>query len=176
MGLLDCAKPHFFSLPQSTPPTLTLSWFHTCTFHAAVNKPIHLLPLLCLPLAEEVKGGGGIIATWKYFLVSNWFSSHSVDPPQPQALSDVRAQSKDADSTLQMDWACSCWGGRRETSVYWQGSAINIHLRDQCKCSQRFPAVLTELMHWYTQMLHSSCFESVVFSASRFLPAPRPSS
>lgn len=27
---------------------------------------------------------------------------------QPQDLSDVRAQSKEADSTLQIDWACSC--------------------------------------------------------------------
>lgn len=57
-----------------------------------------------------------------------------------QDLSDVRAQSKAVDSTLQMAWACS------------------------------------ELWHWYTQMLHSCWFVSVVFRARRFFPAPRPSS
>ena len=35
---------------------------------------------------------------------------------------------------------------------------------------------LTAQLHWYTQTLQRSCCPSVVFSASRFLPAPRPSS
>lgn len=50
-----------------------------------------------------------------------FFLSH---PPsrRPQDLSDVRTQSKEADSTLQMDCACSCphrWG--KTGSIQWQG-------------------------------------------------------
>ena len=44
---------------------------------------------------------------------------------RPQDLSDVRAQSKEADSTLQMDWACSCSDRqskkKKKKGIYWQG-------------------------------------------------------
>lgn len=36
---------------------------------------------------------------------------------RPHDLTDVRAQSKEADSTLQMDWACSCSHRRRIVSM-----------------------------------------------------------
>lgn len=143
-----------------------------CSYlHYAVYRTLTLLaaPSPLIPLSSGDWGGKRGQAS-KHFSVSSHFIAAS---SRFQTLSDVRAQSKDADSTLHMDWACSCWGRWWKTGVYWQ---INIHPRDQCKSSQWFPAVRTELMHWYTQMLHSSCFESVVFSASRFLPAPRPSS
>lgn len=97
----------------------------------------------------------------------------------PQDLSDVRAQSKEADSTLQMDWACSCSDKQSKKKTAF------IDREDEprqviCILIETQPAVsfyaLTELLHWYTQMLHSSCFASVVLRARRFFPAPRPSS
>lgn len=36
--------------------------------------------------------------------------------------------------------------------------------------------MLTALIHWYTQTLHSCCVASVVLSARRFFPVPSPSS
>lgn len=98
--------------------------------------------------------------------------------PRPQDFSDVRTQSKEADSTLQMDWACSCsHRGWKTHSIHWQGRwpEVTSHLW----CSHLlilFHCLLTELLHWYTQMLHSSWFASVVLRARRFFPAPRPSS
>lgn len=109
-----------------SPPTLAL--FHAFTF---CGWTVPLSPLITFSPAGWGGKKGEIIATWKYFSVFNWFSSRSVaHRPRPQALSDVRAQSNDADSTLQMDWACSCLDGDdgKDDSVNRQGSASNIHL------------------------------------------------
>lgn len=70
-------------------------------------------------MPEEVKRGkllpfGSIFQSSTFFKVLQPLRCPS---PHPQALSDVRAQSNDADSTLQMDWACSCSSGRQETSL-----------------------------------------------------------
>lgn len=107
---------------------------------------------------------------------SCWFCSCSISPIScppltwPQDLSDVRAQSKDDDNTLQMDWACSC------LDRWWKPHDIQVKLLEGPTSRELFYLTLTELLHWYTQMLHSSCFASVVLRARRFFPAPRPSS
>lgn len=136
---------------------------------------------------------GGKKGKWLSFfhhnaaMVVSWFTGFAVvsclleTSLRPQDLSDVRAQSKEADSTLQMDWACSCsdrWPkkNKKNPSIYWQDGLIFKYAKSSKVFFILYYVTLTELLHWYTQMLHSSCFASVVLSARRFFPAPRPSS
>lgn len=75
-----------------------------------VTGQIHRFLIICLEKSEAEEDRKGkssqrLHCNCTYFPLIRWFFA-----ARPQDLSDVRAQSKEADSTLQMDCACSCSG------------------------------------------------------------------